>query len=1110
MPTRFDFISPGIQLNEVDESTIPAAVSDDLGPVIIGRSLSGPAMKPIKIKSIDDFNEIFGKGISGKGSQDNDIWRNGNLLGPTYGVYAAQAHLASETTPVTFVRLLGEANSAADTNAELAGWSVSTAANPNALPTSTNTAYGLFIIPSSSYVTADNVGSGSLAAVFYTQGAALTLSGTIAGTSNATASAGTLINSLAGAANRFKMCLYTADDKMTGDPGGGTGAAAAEEFTFDLTPGSREYIRDVFNTNPQLLGKANKNFGLSDKKYFLGESYEVAVAGNTATTAGSQVAILLALDSGSLNYADHYKDMKPAKTGWFINRRLSDSQGQEKLFRCASLHDGEWLQNNYHINIRNLSLGNQLVPNSTFTLEISDKAGNIVEQFSGLTLDPSSENYISKIIGDQYLTWDSSNLKYNVRGEYTNKSDYIYIEVASGVKNQQLQDRHALPVGFYGPLRPKGFSLVYGSTGVQSLNDIENDGTAASIVLTFGNGVDGTGIPSNGSLVLDFGDDEGSYTITFDNTAGSTDASIGDDKAVTIDPSAETDSAGSAQRVLLLLRDGVTGDRLKNNYTFAYDGSTTGGETVTITAKHKGPFYNISATESLSNLSAVETAGTDTDDFAHSFVLGNEVLACHGGDAETFANLPTDYTASISFPSLRLTEESTNSNGKNYAPTQLFGVRHHKGTSTRRDDSYIDLVRVLPSNASNTLSHHIGENVSLPDALEYSFIFSLDDIKSGSVNASSYFLSSGSYSNTEAGANEQSISGLLGLSSLLDKKVRQFSVPLFGGHNGLDLTEVEPFSNKNLTDKNRVSSYVYNSVFKALETLSDKETVEYDLLAIPGITQTDVTDEILSIAADRQDFLALIDIPGGYKPAYENNGTVTTGDINGTVTSLDGRLINNSYAATYYPWVRLRDRVGGQNDVLYAPPTVAAIGALAKSQGASELWFAPAGFNRGGINELGGPEGPIITGTWEHLTKDDRDKLYASNINPIARFPSLDQIVIFGQKTLQQTPSALDRINVRRLMIFLKYRIGLISNTILFDQNVRTTWNRFKFQADGVLRDIQSRLGIDEYKLVLDQKTTTADLVDRNIMYAKIFIKPTRAIEFIAIDFVISRSGVEF
>ena len=1087
MPRKFDFVSPGILMNEVDESQIPPVVSDSLGPLIIGRALSGPAMKPIKVKSIDAFNEIFGKGISGKGGSDNDVWREGNTLGATYGIYAAQAHLASQTTPVTFVRLLGEANPSADSNAEYAGWSVSTTSNPNELPASTNTAYGLFIIPSASYANADAIGSGSLAAVFYTQGAALTLSGTVAGGSATTSSAGTLINSIAGAANRFKMCLYTADGKMTSN----SGADAAEEFTFDLTPGSKEYIRDVFNTNPQILGKANKNFGLTNKKYFLGESYEVAVAGNTATTAGSQVGILLALDSGSLNYADHFKDMKPAKSGWFINRQPS----QEKLFRVVALHDGEWLQNNYEISIRDLSLGNTLVPNSTFTLEIVSKDGNVVEQYSGLNLDPSSENYISKVIGDQYLEWDSTNTKYNVRGEYGNNSDYIYVEVASAVKNQQLNDRHALPVGFYGPLRPKGFTLSYGSKGVQSLTDYENTGVYSTCTITYGGAMTaGDKLththPDLGDFVISFVTSTGTHSTTFTNKAASIFVGTADD----------ANKTAAAVQVLL---DTIPGYK-----------ATVSSNVVTFTANFAGSHFTIVLTDDPDagndqTVSAI-TAGTDTDDFAHSFVLGNTVLACHGGDAENFANLPLNYSASVSFPALRLTSENANSNGKNFAPTDLQGVRHHKGTSTRRDDSYIDLVRVLPSNASNTLTHHLGETASPPDALEYSFIFSMDDICSGSSNANSYFFQSGSYKT--GSTSNHSISGDegFGLSKLFEKKVRQFRAPLFGGHNGLDLTEVEPFSNKNLADKTRLSSYAYNSIFKALETVEDAESVKYDLISIPGITQTDVTDEVMGLASRRQDCLAIVDIPGGYKPGYENNGAVTTGDLNGTITNLEGRLINNSYAATYYPWVRLRDRVGGQGDVLFVPPSVAAIGALGKSQGMSELWFAPAGFNRGGINELGGPTGPIITGTWEHLTKADRDRLYSTNINPIARFPSLNQIVIFGQKTLQQESSALDRINVRRLLIYLKHRIGLVSETILFDQNVRTTWNRFKFQADTILADTQARLGISEYKLVLDDKTTTADLIDRNILYAKIFIKPTRSIEFIAVDFIISRSGVEF
>jgi phage tail sheath protein FI len=147
--------------------------------------------------------------------------------------------------------------------------------------------------------------------------------------------------------------------------------------------------------------------------------------------------------------------------------------------------------------------------------------------------------------------------------------------------------------------------------------------------------------------------------------------------------------------------------------------------------------------------------------------------------------------------------------------------------------------------------------------------------------------------------------------------------------------------------------------------------------------------------------------------------------------------------------------------------------------------------------------------TRERLTSKNRDDLYEANVNPIATFPS-EGIVIFGQKTLQVTPSALDRINVRRLMIFLKKEISRISATILFDQNVPATWNRFLSQVDPFLRSVQSRLGLTDYRVVLDESTTTPELIDRNIMYAKIFLKPARAIEFIALDFVITNTGAGF
>ena len=215
--------------------------------------------------------------------------------------------------------------------------------------------------------------------------------------------------------------------------------------------------------------------------------------------------------------------------------------------------------------------------------------------------------------------------------------------------------------------------------------------------------------------------------------------------------------------------------------------------------------------------------------------------------------------------------------------------------------------------------------------------------------------------------------------------------------------------------------------------------------------------------------------------------------------------MNSSYAATYYPWVQLRDP--NTSKLVWTPPSVVALGTYASSEAKSELWFAPAGFTRGGLTT--GAGGLQVVNVTERVVRKDRDKLYTANINPIATFPA-EGIVVFGQKTLQVTPSALDRINVRRLMIFLKKEVSRMAATVLFDQNVQATWTRFLNKVDPFLASVQTRLGITEYKVVLDSSTTTADLIDRNILYAKIFLKPARSIEYIAIDFVISRTGASF
>ena len=215
--------------------------------------------------------------------------------------------------------------------------------------------------------------------------------------------------------------------------------------------------------------------------------------------------------------------------------------------------------------------------------------------------------------------------------------------------------------------------------------------------------------------------------------------------------------------------------------------------------------------------------------------------------------------------------------------------------------------------------------------------------------------------------------------------------------------------------------------------------------------------------------------------------------------------MNSSYGCAYYPWVKIRDTEHTRD--VWAPPSLVALGIFAFTEETEEVWFAPAGFNRGGLNE--GNAGIPVLQVTEQLLSKQRDTLYEANINPIASFVS-EGLVVFGQKTLQSTQSALDRINVRRLLIFIKKEVSRISSSLLFDQNLPATWNRFLGRVVPFLESVKTRLGLSDFKVILDESTTTADLIDRNIMYAKIFLKPARAIEFIAVDFVITRTGAYF
>jgi hypothetical protein len=455
-------------------------------------------------------------------------------------------------------------------------------------------------------------------------------------------------------------------------------------------------------------------------------------------------------------------------------------------------------------------------------------------------------------------------------------------------------------------------------------------------------------------------------------------------------------------------------------------------------------------------------------------------------------NTTDNWVGNFQFPELALRVSGTDGNLSS-AKAAYWGYNSGKSVSdTTFCDSCLDVVRSMPDGISSFAS---GSNTIA------SWIFSLDDLKGAGTNNAMY--QSGSRA---AGASISALSG--GYTAVLNLGYDSFTAPFFGGHDGLNIKEKDPFRNSGL-GSSATTNYAYASVKRAMDAIADPEIVEMNLATMPGLTNSALTTHLMNICEARGDSLAVIDLPDGFVPRHENNSDEATRHsataVADTISNLLGRSLNNSYACTYFPWVRIQDSLN--NQTLWAPPSVVALGTFSSVDRRSEPWFAPAGFTRGGLTE--GSAGLPVVGVRQRLTSKDRDKLYAANINPIASFPA-EGIVIFGQKTLQVTPSALDRVNVRRLMIFVKKRISFMASRLLFEPNVRATWHRFEGQVEPFLRSIKARFGLDEFKVVLDSTTTTPDLIDRNIMYAKILLKPTRAIEFIAIDFVITNSGASF
>ena len=275
----------------------------------------------------------------------------------------------------------------------------------------------------------------------------------------------------------------------------------------------------------------------------------------------------------------------------------------------------------------------------------------------------------------------------------------------------------------------------------------------------------------------------------------------------------------------------------------------------------------------------------------------------------------------------------------------------------------------------------------------------------------------------------------------------------------------------------------------SISILENKDEYVFNIVSAPGLIydfgnhKTQI-DSIVSLAENRGDCIAVVDL--------EQYGATVSNVTAAAAT------INTSYGAAYWPWLQTQSSTGKN---VWIPASTIIPGVYAFTDGAAAPWFAPAGLTRGGISDVIQAE--------RKLTRTQRDTLYKSNVNPIATFPGAG-INVFGQKTLQKKSSALDRVNVRRLLIALKKFIGDVSRNLVFEQNTTATRNNFLAQVNPYLESVVQRQGLFAFRVQMDETNNTADTIDRNQLIGQVFIQPAKTVEFIVLDFTIEPTGASF
>ena len=341
------------------------------------------------------------------------------------------------------------------------------------------------------------------------------------------------------------------------------------------------------------------------------------------------------------------------------------------------------------------------------------------------------------------------------------------------------------------------------------------------------------------------------------------------------------------------------------------------------------------------------------------------------------------------------------------------------------------------------------------------------------------------------------------------KPLLKFTLFLQGGFDGTnimnknehDISNIAVTQDMEFAARGQTSGPAVKAYRKAIDIMGNTTDVDIQLLAVPGIREPIITDAATSMVENRFDAMYVMDIEEYPIDSISTPVTSSLQDVSvkntSSVFSLRG--LDTSFAAAYFPDVNVVDPTLGT--IVKVPPSVSVLGAMSYNDSVSFPWFAPAGYARGALKSA--------TGTALSLNRTNMDTLYDVDINPIVSFPGSNEVVIWGQKTLNARQSAFDRVNVRRLLINLRRQIKSVGNSLLFEPNRESTLSRFSALVNPIMTKVQEQQGVERFRVQIDTSTTTQADVENNTIRGKIFLAPTKSAEFIALDFTISNTGKE-